>query len=339
MSSKAPKNATGPFVVGLDIGYSNVKIAFGYPSQGEPKTLVRPAHAAPISAVNGEHTAGPGEFFVTVKDERWLSLISPARADIKRELHANYPSTDLYYALFLGALVAATEDGQSVIDNLITGLPTSQSRDPALIEALTKRLKGKHQVAPSVVVEVKEVLVVPQPAGILNDIYSSYSDPELLDESHILVVDPGFYSVDWVNYNKGHVVKDASGTALEAMSAMIGEINRQIGLEHAVSPGVEKIEMSLQAGRDNVVVRGARVPLAPYVERAQEIIANEALKDTLQSMRFQHESQPLDFIFLGGGGSEYYKAAVMRHYPDAQVLTSANPVVSNAVGFWLYGNV
>jgi len=338
MTSKASKNASGPFVVGLDIGYSNVKIAFGYPSQGEPKTLVRPAHAAPIAAVNGEHSAAPGEYFVMVKGESWLSMITPARADIKRELHSNYPSTDLYYALFLGALAAATENGQTVIDQLITGLPTSQSRDQALIDALTKRLIGKHQVAPAVAIEVKNVMVVPQPAGILNDIYSSHDDPDLLDESHILVIDPGYYSVDWVNYNKGHVVKDASGTALEAMSAVIVEINRQIGLEHAVSPGVEKIEMALQANRDNVVLRGERVLLAPYIERASEIVANEALKDTLQSMRFQNEQQPLDFVFLGGGGSEFYKTAVQRHFPDAQVLTSDKPVVANAIGFWLYGN-
>lgn len=337
MSAKSQKGAKAPFIFGLDIGYSNVKGAYGYADAEEPTTFVRPAHAAPLESVNGDRVAAPGEVFVTVKGASWLSLISPARADVKRELHANYPATDLYYALFLGALAVGTNNGETVIDRLITGLPSNQAREPELVEALKQRLIGAHQVAPSVSVEVKEVVVVPQPAGILADIYSSFDDPELLNESHLLVLDPGFYSVDWVSYNKGNIVNDASGTALEAMSSMIAEINNQIGKEHAVCPGVEKIEMALQAGRSTVVVRGGRVEMGPYIERAKEIVAAEALKDTLKAMRFQHEQQPIDFILLGGGGSDFYKTAVVQHYPDAKVLTSPMPVVSNAYGFWLCG--
>jgi plasmid segregation protein ParM len=334
--TKTAKATGKAFIVGLDIGYSNVKLAYGYEGDNDPNTLVRPAHAAPLNDVKGDRSALSGEYFVSVNDTTWLSMIAPSRSDIKRELHANYPATDAYYALFLGALAAATQDGQVVVDKLVTGLPTQQSREPALVGALVERLKGKHQVSPKVSIEVREVVVVPQPAGILSDIYSTFEDVELLDESNLLVLDPGFYSVDWVVYNMGHLNKDASGTALEAMSAVLTEINKLIGIQYSASPGTDKIEMAFQSGKDSVVVNGNRVALAPFIEQAKLNVATEALKSTATAMRFQNESS-LDFVLLGGGGGDTYKDAVSELFPAAKIIESADKVVSNAVGFWLIG--
>lgn len=336
MTSKITKAKGKAFILGLDIGYSNVKIAYGYEGDNNPTTIVRPAHAAPLDDVKGERSPQSGEYFVGVNGKTWLSMIAPSRSDIKRELHANYPASETYYALFLGALAAATSEGQVVIDKLVTGLPTSQSRDPEKVEALTNRLKGKHQVSPQLSIEVLDVHVAPQPAGILNDIYSTFQDAELLDESNILVYDPGFYSVDWVVYNMGNLNKEASGTALEAMSAIITEVNKLIGLQFSSAPGTDKIEMAFQSGKKSVVVNGARVEMAPYIEQAKINVATQALKVTATAMRFQ-TNQSLDFILLGGGGGETFKDAVSELFPSAQILEPSDKVVSNAVGFWLIG--
>lgn len=336
MTKKAATNSKAPFIVGLDIGYSNVKLAYGHAGDANPETLVRPAHAAPVSDVKGTNSPLEGEFFVTVADETWLSMIAPTRTPNKRELHADYPASDTYYALFLAALAAATTEGQTVIDVLVTGLPTSQTRSADRVNALTERLSGKHQVSPLLSIEVKKVVVVPQPAGILNDIYSSFDDPSFLDESNLLVLDPGFFSVDWVVYNMGNLDKEASGTALEAMSAMIVEINRLISIKYSAGPGTDKIEMAFQTGKDSIIFKGEPLKLAPYIEEAKKNIATQALKSTATAMRFQSE-QTLDFVLIGGGGGSSYKEAAQALFPLSKILEPANMVSSNSIGFWVIG--
>ncbi|MFG9350220.1 hypothetical protein ACEP28_32855 [Pseudomonas aeruginosa] len=108
-----------PFVFGLDIGYSNVKMAYGYAGD-EPETLVRPAQAAPLRMVKGDETPQAGEYLVYVNDEPWLAFLAPDRINAKRELHADYPASDAYKALFLASLAAACKNGQDV-DMLVTG--------------------------------------------------------------------------------------------------------------------------------------------------------------------------------------------------------------------------
>ncbi|EPJ7982447.1 ParM/StbA family protein [Pseudomonas aeruginosa] len=324
-----------PFVFGLDIGYSNVKMAYGYAGD-EPETLVRPAQAAPLRMVKGDETPQAGEYLVYVNDEPWLAFLAPDRINAKRELHADYPASDAYKALFLASLAAACKNGQDV-DMLVTGLPVSQAADKVKVDALKERLIGDHQIAPKTTVSVKAVSVVPQPAGTLYDIYSTHEDAELFNESNVLVLDPGFFSVDWVLYQSGSMNKESSGTTLEAMSTMVQTINSEIQVDFGgEGPGVAKVENILQTGKDYFVARGSRVQIAPYILRAQEKIAPLALKSMQQSLRFL-DGEGISFILVGGGGSGFYKDAAMDLYPNAKVITSDNPVISNACGFFFKG--
>ncbi|MNC46295.1 hypothetical protein D3C76_912430 [compost metagenome] len=76
---------------------------------------------------------------------------------------------------------------------------------------------GVHKIAPHREIEVKAVEVVAQPVGTMRAIYSHYDDAELFDESRVLVLDLGFFSVDWVVFNRSDIVIDSSDSALEAM--------------------------------------------------------------------------------------------------------------------------
>ncbi len=60
-----------------------------------------------------------------------------------RELHADYPASDAYRALFHGTLLLCEHD---TVDRLITGLPVSQFLDKELRARLSERLTGEHQV-------------------------------------------------------------------------------------------------------------------------------------------------------------------------------------------------
>ena len=58
--SKKSQN-TAPYVVGLDIGYSNVKRVEGYADEASPRQFISPAQAAPLGSLNGNAVLKEGE--------------------------------------------------------------------------------------------------------------------------------------------------------------------------------------------------------------------------------------------------------------------------------------
>lgn len=332
------QKGTQPFIVGLDIGYSNVKRVSGYADDNDPEVVVRPAQAAPMSSLNGNSTLKEGEHFVHVNNVPWVGFVSPGRAGVKRELHADYPATDLYRALFNASISDACKDGRTEIDHLITGLPVNQSRNPDLVERLTKQLSGTHVVAPKREITVHKVTVLPQPVGILNHIYAYHPDAEILDESVVLVLDPGFFSVDWVVFRRGDIVRDSSDSSMDAMSALLDAVNAEIAKDFGGNgPGRDKIEIALQSGKQSVYLYGDAVELAPYIQRASSVVAPKALLNMKQQMRFL-EGEAIDYVLSGGGGGEYYLDAAKDVFPRSKVLSPpapVAPVASVAYGYFL----
>jgi len=78
------------FILGLDIGYSNVKMAYG--SGKEPTTKILPACAAPIENIskniNGERIDGN---IVLINNKQWMSCISNEKVENwTNSLHEDY---------------------------------------------------------------------------------------------------------------------------------------------------------------------------------------------------------------------------------------------------------
>lgn len=334
--SKKNEVKDAKLIVGWDCGYSNGKLTYGLSSDSEPQVLIRPAQAAPVSELHGSSQRKDGEFFVQVNEEPWAAFLEPGRARFNRELHGDYPSTDAYKALFHAALIAACGD-RNVVDRLVTGLPTNQARDPRLVDALVKRLQGVHQVAPKRQIEVLAVEVLAQPVGTLCDINSYHDDAEMFGEANLLVLDPGFFSVDWVMFRRGDIQRESSNTSLDAMSVVLDAINDEVAREHGgEGPGRDKIEIALQKDRKEVLMFGHRLPLQPYIDRAMAIVAPRALSNLKEQMRFM-EGEALDFILIGGGGAHFYQDAAQQLFPKARVIVADNNVASNAYGYWFHG--
>lgn len=171
--------------------------------------------------------------------EPWAEFLSAGRADATRELHADYAASKAYRALFNASISEACGEGRNEIDHFITGLPVSQMRQPQLVERLTAQLTGTHQVVPKREIQVHKVSVLPQPVGTLNYIYSTYEATDDLDEGVILVLDPGFFSVDWVVFRRGDIVRDSSNSSMEAMSALSRRSTRLSPVNMAVLGLVE----------------------------------------------------------------------------------------------------
>lgn len=321
-------------VLGLDIGYSNVIAVFGN-VDGQPESIIRPSQAVPLSVLPGDSGLRAGEVVVEVNGASWVAFAAPGRVQEGRELHEDYTSSHAYEALFKGALLHAAGDND-VIDCLVTGLPVSQARDKGYVETLIKRMTGTHRITPKREVTVKRVEVVAQPIGTLTEIYCN-SDAtevaEVIEESVSIIIDPGFFSVDWVLFDHRELVVNSSSSSLKAMSVVLEACSEEIAKDHGGIPGVEKIEHALQSGKSYILVYGRKVELAEYLERAAERVIPSVFIEIKQGLRFL-KGRAIDCVILGGGGASLYEPFARKEFPDALVVKPINSVKSNAEGFW-----
>lgn len=329
-----------PFV-GLDIGYSNVKLAWGQ-AGGRPRLQVLPAMAAPKAMVaetlgmttkGGRTTPTEDGIAVTVNGEPWIAGIRPSRVSgWQRALHADYPASRSYQALWLAAL------GQipgARIECLVTGLPVAQAMDPARREALRQRLRGEHQT-PRGLVDVIDVRVLAQPIGTFIDVLMQ-AGPEVLDrisEGTVLVLDVGFFSVDWALLVGGDLRRTTTGTSLEAMSVLIEQAAARIATERGGQPPVAAIERALGEDRATMLARGHRVTLAPYLEQAAAERVPIALEALRQDLRREHTE--VDLILLTGGGARWFAPALGALFPGVPLQQPVDPVSANARGYFHY---
>lgn len=321
-------------VLGIDIGYSNLKLAYG--QQGsEPKVLLRPAGAAPADRM-GEKIGGDGEedfLRVLVNGVPFVAGISPDRAELwSRELHENYPSTDSYCALFHAGLLLSEFDQ---IDLVVTGLPVNQYLNPELRERLSKQMQGEHQITPRRKITVNKVKVVPQPVGGFVDYVWSLPDAAEIEDSRVLVVDPGFFSVDWVLIGNGELRRQSCGTSLEASSVILDEAARLIAEDFGGNVGRERLEHALRNGLAHVRLFGERVEVAPFLKKAADKVGPIVTARLRESLRKENASA--DMALLVGGGAGFFANAVKEAFPQLKVSSPDSPVYANARGFWRMG--
>lgn len=326
------------FVLGMDIGYSNLNLAMGERGKSmEAKIL--PVGAAPIEfmprTVTGNYGSAGGFVQVLVDGAQWVAGVEPERLQgWERELHSSYPQTKQYQALFYAALALT---GQKEIDTLVTGLPVSQFVDAEHRKFLENMLKGTHRISEKIEIEVKKVLIVPQPAGAYMDMTNAAdADLEhLINEGKTVVIDPGFFSVDWVTLEEGEIRFESSGTSLKAMSVLLERTALLIRNEYGGDLSMEKIEKAIRSGKDEIALYGKMVEFQPYLEQAMKEVPKEALTALKKTMR--SDGLDADVVLLAGGGALAYRDAAIEIFPRSRTVVSKNPVAANANGFWLLG--
>lgn len=321
-------------ILGIDIGYSNLKLAYGEQG-GEPKVLLRPAGAAPADRLGEKIGGGENEDFlrVLVNGSPFVAGLSPDRAELwSRELHEDYPSTDSYRALFHAGLLLSELDQ---IDLVVTGLPVNQYLNPELRERLSGQMQGEHQITPRRKITITKVKVVPQPVGGFVDYVWSLPDAAEIEDSRVLVLDPGFFSVDWVLISNGELRRQSCGTSLEASSVILDEAARLIAEDFGGNVGRERIEHTLRNGHAQVRLFGERIDVAPYLKKAADKVGPIVTTRLRESLRKENTSA--DMVLLVGGGAGFFESAVKDAFPQLKVTTSEAPVFANARGFWRMG--
>lgn len=327
-------------VLGIDIGYSNLKLAFGTPDTGM-RTALRPAGAAPADRFGSRFDGKSQSDFlhVLVGDQPFVAGVSSDRAEMwQRSLHADYSSSDSYKALFHAGLLLSE---MNEIDVLVTGLPVSQFQDEDRRKELEKQFSGVHRITPKRTVNVKKVKVIAQPVGGLLDYMNQQDespDSDVLqidDEARVLVVDPGFFSLDWVLVSKGQLQRQSSGTSLNASSVLLEQAAKLVAEDHGANPTIETMENAVRSGKFSILVMGQRVEIKPYIDKASKMLASVTADSIQKSLRV--ESTSPDIVVLVGGGAQFFQQTIAEVFPRLKVVTPNEPVFSNARGFWLMG--
>lgn len=319
--------------MGLDIGYSGLKFVYG--TGVEPVIRALPAGAGPEDMLPEQIGEGKADELhrVLVGGQPWVAGVEPHRLQgWSRDLHEDYPSSDTYWALFLAALQAT---GAHQIDHLVTGLPVEHYQDADRKDRLVQKLTGSHQIDQVRSVTVSQVTVMPQPAGAYMDLVSNTSDLDMLEQGRILVIDPGFYSVDWVTIENGEIRQASSGSSTNATSVLLDTTDQLLSDDYQARAGAERIERAVRSGQSSCYLAGEKVDLTPYITKAKEKIAPRALTEMRQSLR--RDTAAVDLILMVGGGAQYYEQAAKEIFPYARVITPAQPELANARGFFQVG--
>ena len=327
-------------VVGLDIGYSNLCMVFDSVLRpGETETIAAPAGAGPASLFPSRIHEVPAHangnllrdgWRVNMGGEQWVAGVEPGMIqNHPRALHEDYTTTNEYQALLLGALSAT---GATRVGMLVTGLPVSlyNSRRADLM----RRLRGEHQINRFGGVVVDNVKVLPQPLG---SFFSSLLIGHNLDAAETgvaLVVDIGFFSVDWVLVSEGRLLAESCGTSLLAMSQVLAEADKILRERHRRSVGIEHIEAAVREQRDHIHTGLEKVPLPELLADAAAVIAPKAVTEARRALRAQRAPT---LVLIAGGGASLFDPYIRDAFKDCAVVLADHPVTSNAHGFWLFG--
>lgn len=322
-------------VVAIDIGYSNTKLAYG--DALVPEVEIIPSGVCAADSI-GDRVIGSGKsqthknLVVTVGDNQFAVGIEQTQIKQKRQRNPNYPFTDQYLALFYGGLSLTRA---SEVDTLVTGLPVEQYQDASTASRLEARLRGEHEVSPGHVVSVRDVYVTAQPVGAFVDMHfqgAQRNYREIMSRGRVLVLDPGFHTVDWAFFDQGSLLKTVSGSNTAAMSSVMELVS--VCIEHDLGDKVtiERIEQAMRSDSNSILFHGEELNISNYLETALDAVNTDAITDLLNAKNLDREQ--IDLVVLAGGGAGYYRKAAEKVFPGSRIEISSSPVAANVRGYW-----
>jgi len=345
-------------IVGVDIGYGNIKIAYG--NGDVPQVMILPGGVglhkllSQGAQINGQVQPGlyPDGVRVTVKDtdgdgmlveKEMVAGVDRSRLPGTSIVHHNdFPSTIHYMALYYAVLsiIADSEQeskGVLKIDTLVTGLPVNQATKENR-RALSRRLAGEHRVNSFLSVFVNKVTVVAQPMGGYWDAAKQFTtEPhqKVFSQGRVLVLDPGFFSLDWALFDQSYLNNQASGSNNLAMHRILSHVQDEFHNEYGEELKIYTIERAIREGHYNVLFGAKDLNIKYLVDKAFNTIAGDVVTELHNAKQFDREK--IDMVVLVGGGAQIYSRVARKAFPHSLIAISPDPVVANARGYWYAG--
>jgi plasmid segregation protein ParM len=245
-----------------------------------------------------------------------------------RVLHGEYVDTPQYLALMRGAL-SYMRVGE--VDLLVVGLPVSLMNSKAHV--LAKRLQGQHLVNGREVT-VQHVWTIAQPLGGFVDYAMGQGIYQRLADQINLVVDVGYYTVDWLTGLGLQCMPERTGSFPGGVHSILNAVARSVSEELGEAyTDCDAIDRSLKSGMGALSIGTHALDLTRHWRLAQ-VSVDEAVTAIANSVG---NVQDVRNIILVGGGAKHYQAAIRKRFPRPILTMAPNPIFSNVRGFQRLG--
>jgi plasmid segregation protein ParM len=315
----------------IDVGYGNVKYVASRSNEGIHCEMF-PSLSPLASSLQISTGFGSTTDWVTVEVGGVRYAVGPgARNSLKahsvRILHGDYSTTSDYMALLRGALIKMNVPE---IDLLVVGLPVDRMNSRA--QSLAQQLKGFHPVVDGRGIYVRHVWTLAQPLGGFLDYAVGQGLYETLADQVNLVIDPGYYTVDWLTGLGINVMPERTGSFPGGTHAVLESFARSVSEALGVTyTDLDAIDRALEKGR--LRVGKSEIDLAPHWRQAQARI-EEAVNSIANSVG---DALDVNNIILVGGGSKLYEPAIRRRFPSPNLIVAPDPIFANVRGFQIAG--
>lgn len=340
--------SASPIIAAIDLGYGYTKYALRTAG-----AIVEDSFPSFAPTASGTQALGSNGALsklrvvpVEVNGKKYLvGLDSVMASDGRLERHRDpaYCTTDAYHALTLAALSYMR---QPLVDVLVLGLPLSTLG--TYREYLEKKYTGRHVIPSShtlgiesgpTSVEVKRVLVVPQPAGAL--IALSHDRDELKATTN-LVIDLGYYTMDFLCTSGLRPLPARSGAVEGGMAGFYDELHAAASLDYAKAnpdlPGEFRMphhsyELALQRDR---ILRTSAGPLDLNKAVGAASLKIDQYLDTVAAK--VGNTDDIINVVLAGGGAELLAPRFKVRFPRMRNLfVASRPQFAIVQGFLAAG--
>lgn len=335
----------------IDLGYGNVKYTFRHREALSTIECGLFPSRSPLAGDNGL-TAGllKGRDTVVVNvhgtDYEVGNGVALAEGtfDESSVLDKGFCLSDAYMARLRGALYymmggdklnAKYFDGNHIA-LLMVGLPVATYRHEDLRKKLKDNLTGTHTLPNNRTVIVDHVMVLPQPLGAFFEFAFEKGLFEKMSKQNNLIIDPGFFTFDWL-LTSGLIPIDARSDSKNlGMSAVIKAIAEAAKRKENWTTDTGMLTRMLDDYfRDGTpfVVYQKEYNVADYLGAGMTVVksAVAALANSVGDGADIHN------IILTGGGAAIYRDAIQEKFPHHKILVMNSPVFSNVRGFQLAG--
>lgn len=250
-------------------------------------------------------------------------------------LDQDYCLSPAYMARLFGALsymyrsLPADDQPARTIDMLALGLPMHTYKQYK--DALVKKYTGTFVINDrGHAVTIKHCTVYPQPLGSYATFVGERGFPE---PPQVLVIDPGFNTLDWFTCKGMKVQKEFIGAVELGVSQVIRAIANK--LPHDIRKGASIaaisriLDESFSSGVKQFKLRGKAYDIEPHMAPGKVII-DQAVGAVKAAMK---DAVRVDHIVVTGGGASLFLPTIQARFPDHDVVLLDNPAFSNVRGF------
>ena len=322
----------------LDVGYGNTKYTTGNDENGIHCGIM------PSLAVK----ASQRHLTIGLEDKRDTQIVNVNSSKLEvgvdvstltdlhqsHPLHSQYSESDAYTALHYGALLKMNVPH---IDLLVLGLPVHLLNTRS--NALKEKFQGEIQLNDNTSISIDKVCAVAQPMGgyvhYVNQ--NALSGTPAFKEQKTLIIDPGYYTFDWLVAEGYSPLDQFSGAHEGGMSAILKLIASELEHDKAINPQLlpykklNEIDRALRTGKfhlygQNVNLNNYLTEANKYTKSVFDVLINEA-----------GHGHDIEKIVLVGGAALYFKNAAEHYFPNHHIHIMPNSIFANVRGFQLLG--